>query len=522
MRACRACAAGRRKCSGGLPCIGCQRRELECKYPDETRRRPGKSVLRSTEKTSTSLEQHFNGSPSSPQTGGRNRTTNNMDAANSPSTQQLIDSSVSRMHDNAVSETSQIQEDHSLQNRMPEFQVLLESPWLDASFSSINWLPDYWTPDFGLEGSNDFQPLDPSQFAEPRPQNDPASLLYQHVFIDDVTTIQQQQQSPTRSYANQPRSETEHRNEISTPSSTSTRSAGQYYVDGDGARLPRVKDLGDSLEDEVQIIVRDHGNSDTAFNFTQGAETDLSLQDTDQIPMDVYETMSSMFEATCVSSRLFPKFSNTYFPSQKVFEYCLKLYFDSFQELLPFIHLPTFDMEAAHWLLILALCSIGSNYLDPHSYGSCSQPMHEFLRRTINTVENGSGDLKILSLHHLSFDFNDSTIKLLLTQVKLINSVGMLYSDNKFLVEQAKATRLNLISFCITESPRLISLTTNDVIDSENFEDKWKFWIQGETHKRVWYSIWVNLILIFGAKLMIFSFSTLCGSISLGCVPCFV
>jgi hypothetical protein len=111
-------------------------------------------------------------------------------------------------------------------------------PWFQHHFSSINWLPDNWTPDVqGAVGdaSDPFdqgQPLIFEQTNQTNPLRSPrnsnqtgSSSLQYHRHEDSMPLLQQVVDGQG----------------VSSPGSESAHSPGYYYVDGDGARLPRVR-----------------------------------------------------------------------------------------------------------------------------------------------------------------------------------------------------------------------------------------------------------------------------------------
>lgn len=77
-----------------------------------------------------------------------------------------------------------------------------------------------------------------------------------------------------------------------------------------------------------------------------------------------------------------------------------------------------------------------------------------------------------------------------MTQVQLLNSIGMLYSGDIRLKDKAKSHFGELVGFCETEwniqqisSPSISEGTAND----------WLVWVEVETHRRVGYCIWVRI-----------------------------
>lgn len=59
---------------------------------------------------------------------------------------------------------------------------------------------------------------------------------------------------------------------------------------------------------------------------------------------------------------------------------------DYFQPVLPFIHPATFSAQTSHWLLVIAMAAIGSQYVELEDAEFYIIGLHEFLRRALNTL----------------------------------------------------------------------------------------------------------------------------------------
>lgn len=99
-----------------------------------------------------------------------------------------------------------------------------------------------------------------------------------------------------------------------------------------------------------------------------------------------YDKISRMFNKTCVSSSLFRSFGSDLIPTLDSFSVFVHHYIEHFQPVLPFIHATTFDPANCHWLLTLAVASIGSHYVEAPKSQLLVRSMHEFLRRTLLVV----------------------------------------------------------------------------------------------------------------------------------------
>jgi hypothetical protein len=115
-----------------------------------------------------------------------------------------------------------------------------------------------------------------------------------------------------------------------------------------------------------------------------------STTDVNQIPQDTYYEIVRMFTRTCITSTHYSNFHSRNFPSLQMFSQFIRLYTDNFQTILPFIHPPTFNVSATHWLLILALAAVGSHYIDIQDAEILVVAMHELLHRAIETVVSSS------------------------------------------------------------------------------------------------------------------------------------
>ena len=103
-----------------------------------------------------------------------------------------------------------------------------------------------------------------------------------------------------------------------------------------------------------------------------------------RIPQQVFDKIHHACQtATSESGCMFVAFSTADLPTRDVFEQLICLYFDSFQPHFPMLHEPTFADADPHWLLILAMAAIGSNFLDRNKDEVFSGSLHEALRRIL-------------------------------------------------------------------------------------------------------------------------------------------
>lgn len=251
-------------------------------------------------------------------------------------------------------------------------------------FNSINWLPDNWTPDFPMEDRNDMESSTHEHYSTHRDAIDVTQ-------IQIATTNMPVARNPARSQ--EARSHTTslpadiHNNP--SPGSQSTHSAGQYYVDGEGARLPRVRKAPYRIADPVIPL----SPSDSyllqhtyAFPNSEDCQETMNISVKGEIPSAIYNEIFRIFNITCVTSTHYMPFQTAHFPSRRFLSYSIRLYRENFLSVLPFIHPATFNLSASHWLFILAVASIGNHYFESEDAGALVIAMHEFTRRAIQFI----------------------------------------------------------------------------------------------------------------------------------------
>lgn len=466
-RACLACAAARRKCSGGTPCLGCQKRTAECKYPKSGRgsRATSKLPLAREEGASTA-EDHAtpSGSGHSPSqvqespiswsnasaSPRMNQDHDQISTATADSVPGTNDQNTFHFQGHASTEypLSFVQNNVLSQNVISpglsavntsqpltsptsrrEIQSMelspgsapiqpfmeqstnagplnmdcagdmghtqhetgIPEPWYQNNFSSINWLPDNWTPDFSMDGN--LGPFDQqSLFFGQKPQ---ANHITYELGSSDQNQTSPLQLSRARDLLRRQSQAVDQ--DVSSPSTQSTHSGGHFYVDGDGARLPRVRKIPYRHSDSY-AHAHAFGSEELfpAFKFPEIG--DLSeVPEPKQIPQSCYNEIFESFTHTCSTTSHYAKFYDSVFPSRNTLSQCTQLYRDNFEALLPFIHPATFVISTSDWLLILALAAVGSHYLEIEQSDGFSIAIHEFLRRAIETL--------VTSLARLSASF---------------------------------------------------------------------------------------------------------------------
>lgn len=260
----------------------------------------------------------------------------------------------------------------------------MTAQWYQHNFSSINWLPDNWTPDFQLEGHENMTPLDQDQSMD-FSGTSRFGLNSENLMMNNSISPRIARRRDTSRMVTQ----LVEAHDISSPSSQSTHS-GRFYVDGDGARLPRVRKPPYRYSDShTRAFLPENRDSYPEFTFPELSE----LQDAGMpsisgcsIPPSVYAEILQVYTLTCINSSHYPNFQGGSFPSLYFFNRFINLYGTNFRSILPFVHPSSFDPATTHWLLLLALATIGSQYAELDSSGHLVVAMQEFLRRAIQTV----------------------------------------------------------------------------------------------------------------------------------------
>jgi hypothetical protein len=251
--------------------------------------------------------------------------------------------------------------------------------WYQDGFTSINWLPENWTPDFPMEDRDDLESVNNVAYHVPT----------QSIAIPQaqgtLNTPAMRDQSRRQRIPSLPSQPADGQN-MSSPGSQSTHSGGQYYVDGEGARLPRVRKapyrIADSslpLSPSESQMLR-NGFLFPTIDDPQDTSNMLSVED---IPLSIYNEILQIFNITCIATTHYLPFRGASFPSRQVLSRSIHLYKENFQPVLPFMHPATFQVSTTHWLLVLAVASIGNHYITSEGAEPLVIAMHEFTRRAI-------------------------------------------------------------------------------------------------------------------------------------------
>ncbi|KEQ62727.1 uncharacterized protein M437DRAFT_34833, partial [Aureobasidium melanogenum CBS 110374] len=216
------------------------------------------------------------------------------------------------------------------------------------------------------------------------------------------------------------------------------------------------------------------------FNFPLSGDVLPTFQDDSYINFNMlseqtYSDIYSSFTTVCTGLTAYqPPYGSSCFPSRKILNALVKLYLDRFHPVMPILHHPTLDLNASHWILGLAIVTIGSHMSDFEQSEEYALCFDEFLRRAISAL-----------------DPHESIDRITLCQAKLLACINQIYSGEESRQESAYNEFLtDLISFCQLEWK--MSETGFSTFAPEGQEAEfWKRWVQLESCRRTGYAIWM-------------------------------
>ncbi|KAG9729297.1 ATP-dependent DNA helicase, partial [Aureobasidium melanogenum] len=152
----------------------------------------------------------------------------------------------------------------------------------------------------------------------------------------------------------------------------------------------------------------------------------------------------------------------------------VKVYLDRFHPVMPILHYPTLDLNGTHWILGLAIVTIGSHMSDFEQSEEYALCFDEFLRRAISAL-----------------DPHELIDRITLCQAKLLACINQIYSGEESWQESAYHEFLtDLISFCQLEWKMSETGFTTSAPKGQEAEF-WKRWVQLESCRRTGYAIWM-------------------------------
>lgn len=107
----------------------------------------------------------------------------------------------------------------------------------------------------------------------------------------------------------------------------------------------------------------------------------------DMLSKQTYSMIYRSFTTVCTGLTAYqPPYGSSCFPSRRTLNALVKLYLDRFHPVMPILHHPTLDLNGCHWLLSLAVVTIGSHMSDFEQSEEFALCFDEFLRRAISAL----------------------------------------------------------------------------------------------------------------------------------------
>lgn len=174
----------------------------------------------------------------------------------------------------------------------------------------------------------------------------------------------------------------------------SAKRSSDYYVDGGGARLPRYRKKQASWSASAVDAATLSGQPVTADNMRRHefpGKNEINLDNLSEAARSVrmidsnthHELYRNFLRLCRTDNPFFEMFESDNFPTAEDCSRYLACYFDVLHDVYPIIHLPTFDPNRCHWLLVLAIVAIGSHNSGIQEVDQCRDAFHEMIRRAI-------------------------------------------------------------------------------------------------------------------------------------------
>ncbi|KAJ5832213.1 hypothetical protein N7474_000524 [Penicillium riverlandense] len=285
----------------------------------------------------------------------------------------------------------------------------------------------------------------------------------------------------------------------------SAKRSADYYVDGAGARLPkyRRKQAPWSSSTEPTTVTRQlplgAGEGRYSFPLIQESPVDNISEEvrrfTRGINSSVYDEIYHQFIMLCRNDNpIFPQFETDNFPSAQHCNQFIAFYFESFQAVYPILHLPTFDPNTCHWLLMLAVVAIGCNVANISETTQCAAAFHEMLRRALYVEVGWPSSLTSMHANHCAKQkekchLGETSPEILLAM--LLNCIGLLHSGSERARLLAMGIFRDLVTFTKREQVLAPSLNPRMEPNGLSQEEHWIAWVRDEIRRRTGYCIWL-------------------------------
>jgi hypothetical protein len=247
---------------------------------------------------------------------------------------------------------------------------------------------------------------------------------------------------------------------------------GEYYVDGQPARLPRVK----------------RRRASKAAPTLQNTQTTWSLQEpvfasqasssvTFVISNDSYDKLCQFYQQLCLAPNSFYKsFDNHEFPSKAFFETLVTATITSVASILPFLHQFQSTGYQLHWLEIISLASLACHFAELSTKHHFTVSLHEFVRRLVHWVDEKPREVERMD-------------DLVVARALIMHAGGAAYCGDHRLCKHALGLNARL---CATFR-RLVRVHGEQPDPSLGSADRaFLAWRTHESFTRLLYSIWLH------------------------------
>ncbi|KAF7191034.1 Zinc finger protein [Pseudocercospora fuligena] len=342
--------------------------------------------------------------------------------------------------------------------------VLSSSNWLDVDLNHFSFdnFPSYGSP---------FPPR-PSHAGE-RPQAVPAAL--ESPSHTPEIRSQAHTDSPASVFSGQSNAVTDSITSQGTYDNSPNR-PGEFYVDGEPARLPRVKrrKLSSTAKRSVDLQA-----STSTYSLALPPAVQPAPELSARMPAGVYEEMQSWYQRLCIEAPApWPAFANVAMPSLDILEYLLGLYFKHFDPTIPTIHRGLFGDSSHECVEIMAMASLGSHYLGEELYSArFTASIHEMSRRCLLYMKESILEDAVLSISHHS--------------AELLQVIGAAFCGDKRLVRSAMEGRSRLADIhrhCQRQYDKSTCTSTGSVSTANA---AWVEWARQESIVRLASAAWM-------------------------------
>ncbi|EHK46851.1 hypothetical protein TRIATDRAFT_163221, partial [Trichoderma atroviride IMI 206040] len=187
-----------------------------------------------------------------------------------------------------------------------------------------------------------------------------------------------------------------------------------------------------------------------------------------------YNAMLQHFDDICrqMQSQMqsqMPCFGMQSFPPLALLNLFVKLYFKCFDPILPFIHVPSLDVNKS-CVLTTAIAAVGSHYFRSGELTACSSQLHEFCRRLLQQEPEGS---------------KEEMTDLPVLQARILNHIGLCYSESK------EPSSFVISTWSFTSSlinaqghKHLLRYRNNRALKPTDWEE----WVEAESWRRLYFT----------------------------------